>query len=98
MEQAILESTKYGAPAIAIGALVIILYIVREFLKRMDTMDLRHQEAFNKVSDSMTYAATTINQALNKNTKVTDETYQFLRNLNGKLIGIVKETVRNHKE
>jgi len=71
---------EYGACGVALGAIVAIIFIVKAFLKRLDKMDARHGGTIKEFRKS-----------LDKNTKVTEQTYQYLKLRNGAMERMLKK-------
>lgn len=74
------ELAKYGTSGVALGALIMIFMMIKTFLKHIQDAADKHEKAYQRLSGS-----------IDKNTKVTDETYRFLKNLNGSFKKVVKD-------
>lgn len=80
VDENLISLVRYGPTGISLALLGLMFGIIKLFLKQSNQIDQRHSRAFDRLSI-----------AIDKNTRMTNETYQFLRNLNGSLKKNVEE-------
>jgi len=79
--ESLTEFTKYGIIGISMACLVLIGFIVKEFMKHMSESSKRHQANYQKLDESIkANTKATLNSA-----SATKELYQWLKEKNGKL-------------
>ena len=64
----------YGISGIALASIILIAFIVKEFMRHMNSSSNRHQKNYERLDKS-----------IRANTKVTLELYHWLKEKNGKL-------------
>jgi len=68
----ITKIAEYGAVGIALTLIMLVAYLVNLFLKTIKNVNHDHEKAYNELKKS-----------INRNTKVSMETYYYLKNKNG---------------
>ena len=86
MESLSLELAKYGPTGVALAALILTYLIFKAFLNYQQETGRRHERAFSSLTQAINKNA----ESTDKNTAATQETLQFMRNLNGSLVKAVE--------
>ncbi len=77
------ELAKYGPTGVALALVGFITYVGVRMLAFFERNEQRHDKSDDRFA-----------KAIRQNTKVTEQTYRFMKNLNGKLEGAVKEKAK----
>ncbi len=85
------ELAKYGATGIALGALILIGWLIKMFLDRQRCAEEEHQKFMTNIMRMNRDSYRDLKKSVDKSTKATSEMHDFLKNLNGKFKKAYKE-------
>lgn len=81
------ELAKYGITGVAIALAILVGWVIRQFLQFT-------KDAMADASRRNEHLA----EIVRKNTQITEQTYEFLKLLNGKLAKTVKSKIKENKD
>jgi len=94
------DLVKYGSTGIAIFAVACMAYMVKMFLEQMNkTAKMRDNQdkQFIRVIEKNTQCSSKLEDAVTKNTVVTEETVAYLKHRNGSFEKLIKEQPYIHQ-
>jgi uncharacterized protein YktB (UPF0637 family) len=101
----ITELAKYGPTGVAIAAILAFVWLANKLISQVNEQrkfadeSLQHIERLQKQTiEKLTKSVDKNTDATVENTKLQHEQFKFMKNLNGKLTGIIKSVVEENSK